>query len=90
MQISCTCKNDPDPPIASRLKNDKISKNAIFNLLITNIRHFFTSRSNCSAPISPRQSWGQRENVCDKKDRALQTEVKKRPALENEWFKVIN
>ena len=30
MQISCTCKNDPDPPIASRLKNDKISKNAIF------------------------------------------------------------
>ena len=68
----------------------RFQKMQFFKLSITNIRHFFTSRSNCSAPISPRQSWGQRENVCDKKDRALQTEVKKRPALENEWFKVIN
>ena len=47
-------------------------------------------RSNCSAPIPPRQPRGQRKICMIKKGGALENEVKKGGAMENEGFKVIN
>ena len=71
-----------------RLKNGKISKNVNFQYPKL---HTSLCPGQIGLPPSPlRQPRGQRKNVCDKKGRVLQTEVKKGRALENELFKVIN
>ena len=47
-------------------------------------------RSNCLNPTTPpKQPRGLSKNVCAKKCRAQDNEVKKDGAPENEWIKVI-